>query len=247
MPDISPLDELRQTDENNYALWRKTYENECRIIDDLVACYDTYSKALRSLAISPSQELARAIICGVCRKHLVLGAVALLRRHGAMMHRETRSAVEAAGIAHAIQGSREMLEIFLEDDTKSDHQKLKKKTAKYIFKPETIFPHDIPCLKKLDEFYRTASARSHNNVTSFALSVAKGIKGKTYIATQDIHSERHFLVYCLWLCFAHIAILETGDIIFPNSPDLYKFKCDRQYIAQKVVRFQQKHKAQSTI
>lgn len=246
MAEHSALNELRSMDERNVSALLQNFSNECRIIDDLAACYVLYSQILEPLVQTDSQRLAQGFICGICRKHLLLGSLSLLRRHAAMMYRETRSALEAAGISHAIQLDPEKLKVLLEDEPLASREQerllkqQKRKLSKHIFKPEHIFPDEIPQMKDLDDRYRTASALGHTNMGSFVVHLAKNASGGATITTQDIQDANvrsDFLRHFNWMLISHIKILELGDLIFPAAQALDVFKKERQYIVEKMARF----------
>lgn len=250
MPSYSAINDARKTDEHNCTQLLKFFNAECQIIDDIANCYRMCGKLLGPTVATEAEALARSFIFGLCRNHLILGGMSLLRWHSAMMFRETRIAIETAGTAHAIQTNSEMLKILLDNDENLEQQDNKKK-VKNAFRPQNLFPHNIPMLKALDDLYRQASSRGHMNMVSFALHLAKNKdKGTTEVLTQDMHEDRardQFPLELIWPCMAHIAILDTCDIIFPgiaNAPQMKPFIDERLYLRGKVLRFRQKHKAQ---
>src|ERR1700682_2773815 len=69
--------------------------------DDLEKLYALLSQDINPHLATPQVRTAGALFV-VCRKHLVLGTIALFRLYSAQMYRESRAAAEAAGIARAI-------------------------------------------------------------------------------------------------------------------------------------------------
>lgn len=250
MPTYSAIADVSKVDEHNSKQILKFFNAECQILDDIANCYHLCGKLLGSSAATQAEALARSFIFGLCRNHLILGGISLIRCHSAMMFRETRIAIETAGTAHAIQTNSEMLEIFLDND-QNLKQRDNKKKVKNAFRPQNLFPHNIPLLKALDDLYRQASSRGHMNMVSFVLHLARNRdKETTEVLTQDMHEDRarHELpLELIWLCMAHIAILDTCDIIFPgivSTPQMKPFVDERLYLKGKVLRFRQKHKSQ---
>ncbi|MFZ0589610.1 MAG: hypothetical protein WAM39_03955 [Bryobacteraceae bacterium] len=243
----SPLDELRAQDEHNYKEIRKAFENETLIADDVVRAYDLYRKAVEPHLANERMRVASAIVGGICGQHLIRGALSLFRLHSAQMFRETRSAVEAAGIAHAIQHDEKKLQIFLQDEGRPEQRR----KARSTFRPRIIFPDDQPLLKILNDHYEVASLRSHTNVLNFVLHLSKSDEpGRLHIHAQDIPRKRlpqDFPLLLFWLCQAHVSILCCVEIIFPGLPStkqMSDFFHEHRYIFEKVQRFNQNHQSQ---
>lgn len=244
MPQPTKLDSLRQADEANFTFLANRFSNEIRIIEDLSVCYDKLAEGFSGDYIrSPAQDIAGLIVCGHCGSRLIVATACLMRRYASSMYRETRSAIEGAGISHAIQESREMLDIYMEDEK---YKGQRKKAPRHVFKPETIFPNNIPALKQLGDEYNLASARGHMNITTVAFHLARSQKpAHTRMNAQDIqdnHLDHHFILHLLWLGFAHLDIFNVVDLIFPDHPLSAEIKRERDYIGGKLARFNQKHK-----
>jgi len=101
-----------ETDEQNRKAVYESVGAAAALPDDLDELY-----ALQYAAIdlqTYSAQVAGALYVA-CRKHLVLATTSLFRRYSSQAFRETRAAVETAGIAHAIRQDTECLQIFVDD------------------------------------------------------------------------------------------------------------------------------------
>jgi len=160
------------------------------------------------------------------------------------MFRETRAAVEAAGIARAIQIDTRNFKAFSEDDGSEAASKL----ARSTFTSKLLFPFSISHFKLLFDFYDTASRLSHTNGLTFSRHLGRNaISGKTTFNYQDIQKdnfERDLPHHLLWLCLAHIAILISVDVTFSGvTADLGKFNQARADVYQRVGRFKAAHES----
>jgi hypothetical protein len=168
--------------------------------------------------------------------------------HSTQCARETRSGVEAAGIAHAIKTNTEMFKAFDQDDGSPSARTL----ARKAFKPAVLFPKDIPIMVRLGMFYDTASLLSHTNAPTFVRHLAPtSTPGIAAFSFQDFPRERieeELPTFMFWLCSAHLSILMVPDIIFPNiAPELSTFAADRKAVFERLSRFAEQFKSQSRI
>jgi hypothetical protein len=149
----SPIDVLNEQDSKNYASIRRVFPNDTRLADDVLAAYDYCAEALQPHLETLADRIANALLTGICRHHLIRGATALFRVHAAQMFRETRSAVETAGIAYVVRRDPAMLNTFLEDDGREEQRR----AAKNAFRPGNIFPKTEEVMRSLRSQYDLAS------------------------------------------------------------------------------------------
>lgn len=91
--------------------------------DDVEKLYVMHYEAITPHLTTTEARTAGALFV-LCRKHLVLGTLSLFRLYSAQTFRETRAAVEAAGIAHAIQTDPNSFKVLSEDDGSEQARKL---------------------------------------------------------------------------------------------------------------------------
>jgi hypothetical protein len=178
----------------------------------------------------------------LCLKHLVVGVTSLFRLYSASAWRETRAAVEAAGMAHAIQTNASHFKVFSEDDGSEPTRKL----ARTTFRSDVIFPKDIPVLKVLKDFYDVASQLSHTNSITFVQHLNNNATpGQQEFAFQDIPRDTiagQLPKLLFWTCRAHLAILTASDVVFDGLPaDLESFNRERTCVFERLDRFNEKH------
>ena len=106
--------------------------------DDVAALYKMHYSAIERRLPDLASEIAGALYVG-CHKHLILGVTALFRRYSAQAFRETRAAIEAAGIARAIRVDPENFHVFMEDEGTGKSRK----TARERFTSRLLFPAEI--------------------------------------------------------------------------------------------------------
>ena len=198
--------------------------------DEVVSLYERqYASIARELPNYAAEVAAGLYVA--CRKHLVLGIASLFRRYSAQAFRETRAAVEAAGIAGAIRRDEESFRIFREDRDEAS-----RKAARKRFKPATLFVGEMT---RLQTYYDKASELSHTNRRTFGPHVDFGEKTFSYQDLRDQDIPRLAINYLIWICAAHLTILEMADFVFPDARgDLAtRFRAERQYLGEKICRF----------
>lgn len=205
--------------------------------DDVERLYALHHDAIARHLTTVAARTAGALFV-LCRKHLVLGATALFRLYSAQMYRESRAAVEAAGIARLIQIDSEALRVFGTDDGSEAARKL----ARSTFAPKRLFPDSVPEVHVLSEFYDTASRLSHTSGLTFVRHLSQpSTTGDIAFAYQDILADninRELPIHVLWLCQAHMLILVAADNIFTDvKANLEDFKRERSAVFQRLVRF----------
>ena len=229
----SEVRDLTETDARNFEAVYASVGAAAVLPDDVAGLYKMHYIVIAPRLPDPQAQFAGALYVD-CRKHLVLGAISLFRRHSAQAFRETRAAVEAAGIAHAIRMDPENFRIF-KDDKGSEESR---RAAQNRFTSRRLFPPEIPELASLKRCYDKASELSHSNRRTLLphLNLSQGI-----FSYQDIRQEDIPLLvtnYLLWLCFAHLAILEAADVVFKDvNGDLEKFRNKLKHVGEKVAQF----------
>ncbi len=212
--------------------------------DDVEKLYVQHQTVIGRHLISAEARAAGALFV-LCRKHLALGTTSLFRLYSAQMYRESRSAVEGAGIARLIQIDADAYKVFIDDD---GSENARKKTRK-AFSPAALFPKDVPSMQVLSDFYDTASRLSHTSGLTFLRHISKETPtSEVGFSYQDIAREnlpRELPIHLLTLCQTHLAILTAADIIFSDiEVDLEAFRKERADIFGRIMRFHATHKAQ---
>ena len=137
-----------------------------------------------------------------------------MRLYSAQMYRESRAAVEAAGIARLIVTDMDAFRTFSSDDGTAAAAK----RARDTFKTGKLFPKDVPICKVLYDHYDLASRLSHTSGLTFLRHIVINPKqGQSLFTYQDIHKEhlkRDVIQHLLWLCQAHVSILVSADETF---------------------------------
>jgi hypothetical protein len=198
--------------------------------DDLAGLYTLHYTAIESQLPDYPAQIAGALYVA-CRKHLVLGITSLFRRYSSQAFRETRAAVEAAGVANDIRRDEESFRIFREDRDEES-----RKIARQRFTPAKIFAGE---LKQLRHYYDKASELSHTNRRTFAphLNLSQGTFSYQDVSGDDI--PKLITNYLIWICTAHLTILEMADLVFPEAEGevVTKFKAERRALGERVYRF----------
>ena len=224
---------LTETDARNFDVVYKCLGPAATLPDDVAKVYTMHYTAIAPHLPDLPAQIAGALYMA-CKKHLVLGATSLFRRYASQAFRETRCAVEAAGIAHAIRVDPQNYRVFREDKGSGESRK----AARARFTSGRLFPPDIPELAALKSCYDRASELSHSNRRTFVphLHLSEGMFSYQDIQQKDI--PRLITNYLIWLCFAHLAILEAAEIVFKDvNCDLEQIQNERQYVGKKLVRF----------
>lgn len=233
----SAIGQLNEVDKANFDLITRDLGAMALLPDDIEKLYTKHYDIIGGELATTAARTAGALFV-LCRKHLVLGATSLFRLYSAQMYRESRSAVEAAGIARLIQIDAESFKVFANDDGSEAARKL----ARNAFSPKFLFPRSVPDLRMLSDFYDTASRLSHTSGLTFVrhLSQETGT-GQVQFAYQDLlpdNINRELPIHVLWLCQAHLLILVAADLIFPDiKADLEDFKRDRAAVFERLRRF----------
>jgi hypothetical protein len=241
----SPLRDLNDTDAYNFDLALRFFGTVTMLPEDVANLYLIHQDALSKAHLVESAQYAGGLYAA-CRKHLLLGTVALFRLYSAQMFRETRAAVEAAGLARAIQTDPENLRIFKANDGRNSAAR---KEARSTFTSSTLFPDTIPTFKSLKVFYADASELSHSTFLTFVRHLGETDQpGQFRFSCQDLVDKervpRDLPTFLFWLCLAHIAILTAADAVFAEVPaDFEFFKSERNVVFERVRRFDAQHKA----
>lgn len=228
-------------DAHNFDQVKEYLKYSALLPDDVANLYRMHHEAISPLlSASPARNAGALFV--LCQKHLVLGTTSLFRLYSAQMFRETRAAVEAAGIAHAIQTDAKNFEVFSQDDGSEDARKLARRT----FTSRALYPDSIPQLALLSDFYDTASRLSHTSGITFIRHLSDGkTVGQMKFAYQDIQMEnmnRDLPKQLFWLCQAHLAILMAADVVFAGlDVDLSKFTQERKDVFERLQRFNAAH------
>jgi hypothetical protein len=224
-----------ETDEKNRTVVYKRVGAAVNLPDDVAELYEVQRIAMATQLPDAAAEIAAALFV-TCRKHLILGMTALFRCFSSQAFRETRGAIEAAGIAGLIRQSEEAFRLFREDN-----DAVSRKAARKYFTSGNMFVGELAGLKKL---YDDASERSHTNRRSLVRNIRLPQAGFSF---QDIRNEdipHLFKNHLIWICGAHIKILEAADTVFPEGKGelIDKFLKERQRIGEKIWRFMEGNK-----
>ena len=238
---------VEQQDRENYQGAVDFLGYASLIPDDIDRLYAKHTEGISTHLQTPVARAAGGLYV-LCRKHLVIGTLSLFRLHSMQCSRETRAAVEAAGIAHAIQTNPEMFAVFQQDDGSPASRKL----VRQAFTSAKLFPPDTPMMDELKKFFHTASLLSHANVLTFGRHFAAGATpGTQTFSFQDLPRrsiERDLPTFMFWMCLAHLSILVAADSVFPDiTPSLRNFASDRATVFERFRRFADKAKVQSHI
>jgi len=229
-------------DVHNFDQVKQFLKYAAMLPDDVAKLYTMHHEAISPHLTTSAARNAGALFV-LCQKHLVLGTTALFRLYSAQMFRETRAAVEAAGIAHAIQTDATSFKVFTEDDGSEAARKL----ARNTFAPRLLFPKATTELSLLGDFYDTASRLSHTSGLTFVRHLSDSpTVGQMKFLYQDMqmqNMERELPKNVFWLCQAHLAILIAADVVFASTTgaDLAKFAQERRDIFQRLNRFNAAH------
>jgi len=200
--------------------------------DQIDALYGALNEALKPLMNTEAAQCA-GLLYASARTHLATGAIALYRLHASQMSRETRSAVEAAGIARLIQSDKESFEIFLADW--DDEQA--RRAAKNRFTSARLFPKTEADMAPLGEFYAANSDLSHTNrFTLFEHVSLEEDSGNARFSTQDIkHDPGELKKRLSWMCMAHLGVIVAAQGTFKTA-DFSKIIPEGRYLWGRVQR-----------
>lgn len=241
-PKDSLIASIYSSDASNFELAKRQLGGATLLPDDVLRLYRLQEKLVEPYLLPGSSQMAGCLYT-LCSKHLVLGTLSLLRLHSTQACRETRAAVECAGIAYAIQRDPEKYKIFL-NDTGDDETA--RRLARRTFRTEIIFPEGEPGIHKLRFWYEQASQFSHTNKMTFVQHLSRRIPGSAKVSFnyQDITPENVgslLPTMLIWLCMAHLEILLAADVVFGGVPavELDAFNRERQLVCERVLRFRQ--------
>jgi hypothetical protein len=243
LSDKSVLTIVNEYDAENFAKVVEFLDYTALLPEDLGKLYEMHHKAISPHLTTSSLRVAAGLYV-LCFKHLALGTASLFRLYSAQAWRETRAAVEAAGVAHAIQTNPDYFKIFKEDDGSEKTRKVVRNT----FKSNVLFPSSVPALEALKTYYDIASQLSHTNTISFVQHLGdSATEGQRSFSFQDIQPENiaaQLPKMLFWTCQSHLAILVAADNVFPELPaDMEPFRKQRSEFFQKLNRFSEKHKS----
>jgi hypothetical protein len=238
----SAISALNELDKVNFDGISKGLGALALLPDDVEKLYVQHYAAISEHLVAVEARSAGALFV-LCRKHLALGTTSLFRLYSAQMYRESRSAVEAAGIARLIQADPVAWEVFRDDDGSEAARKKARKT----FSPGVLFPKDNTQMQLLSDFYDTASRLSHTSGLTFVRHLSQATpSGGVSFSYQDIVATKVALelpMHVLTLCQTHLTILIAADIIFPDvKADLEPFRKERAVVFQRMLRFYTAHK-----
>lgn len=224
-------------DRDNFDGIAKDCAQVAQFADQVHQLYVLHSDAIDPHLIAVQHKAAAALFI-VCRKHLVLGALSLMRLYSAQMYRESRAAVEAAGIARLIVNDMAAFRIFSSDDG----TQAATKKARDTFKTKVLFPNSVPILKTLYDHYDIASRLSHTSGLTFLRHIVTNPEpGSALFTYQDIHKDhlkRDVVQHFLWLCMAHLSILISADDTFGSvKAGLEEFRRGRAALFSRLVQF----------
>lgn len=232
----SAISAVNELDKANFENVSKGFGALGLLPDDVEKLYVQFHDAIGPHLLTPEARTAGALFV-LCRKHLALGALSLFRLYSAQMYRESRAAVEAAGIARLIQVDPAAFKVFSEDDGSETARRNARKT----FAPAALFPKDKPQMHILADFYDTASRLSHTSGLTFVRHLTQPSGGTARFSYQDIavNNVPHELpMHLLTLCQTHITILMAADSILADiKADLESFWQERAVVFGRMVRF----------
>ena len=165
------------------------------------------------------------------------------------MFRETRAAVEAAGLAFCTMKHKDMLQILLADVGTPETREAVKKP----FTQKRIFPKDKRVFRRLGNDYDYCSCRAHSNMAGLASHLTKEGGNRFNIVTQDIQTEQAVTLIPLFLIslwFSHLHILTSVDESFEHLPvthELEAFMVARETCEAKLMHVVMKHRGASIV
>jgi hypothetical protein len=238
----SLIAQIYEHDAENFELTKRQLGAAVLLADDVLLLYKQLDTMVEPYLALPSSQMAGCLYT-LCSKHLVLGALSLLRLHAAPACRETRSAVECAGIAYVIQKDPTKYRIFVNDTGENEKAR---KIARNTFKPKVIFPESEPRIRRLEQFYDDASMLSHTNKTTFIQHLTNMKPGGTKVTFnyQDITPEAVATLLpamLLFVCKAHLGILLAANLVFEGIPqdEVDCFNAKHKMVSDRAGRFAQ--------
>lgn len=226
----SPITRQFDVDEQNRKSVSASLGAVIALPDDVAGLYEMHHNTIANQLPDAPAEVAAALYAS-CRKHLVLGIAALLRCYASQAFRETRAAVEAAGMAGAIRREPENFRIFSEDRDEESRKRARKR-----FSSGNLFVDELTRLKK---YYDKSSELSHTNRRTFLPHISRSDRTFSYqdLRQQDI--PKLATNYLLWICATHLTILEVADAVFSEVQGglVMKFRQERRDLGERLSRF----------
>ncbi len=213
---------INDNDEKNYKLVREGIGDAAYFPDAVLGVYAGQHELLVRLLQTDQEKHAGALLFGLCIKHLVTGANNLFRGHAGVMYRETRGAIEAAGLAHRLLNDKRTFDTYLADQEYDE-------VARQAFKDQTrrnqLFPQNAPkIIQKLGEHYDYASKKAHTNRMNFLRNVAYSeAKGLSEMNLRDFAQENIIPKLPLelgWMCGVHLDILLASCLVIFKHPSV---------------------------
>lgn len=230
------VDRVANIDTDNVATIRNWLGHAVDLVDDIDQTYDLLATALKDPG---GHDHAKILVASVARKHLTLGMMSLLRAYSSPMARETRAAVEAAGIAYAIQNNPTIFAAFKEDGSQAAREK-----ARRALTTPNLFPDTVPEMQHLKRFYRLASTMSHTNRISMFQHITRVGDEVAEFTYQEIKDPKEATKYYLWMCRAHLRIMNATKVIFGNGFNFDEFLSQARYVRGRVDRFLQSYQGE---
>ena len=229
-----PINEVFAADENNRRQVAESMgDSVLALPKDVAGLYHQHYEAVRHSFSNKPATFAGLLYVSCCQS-LTMAVMSLLRRYSSQAFRETRVAVETAGIAHEITKNDESFEVFLAD--RGDIQC--RRVARNRFQAKTLFRDGAAALTAA---YYKASELSHQNRRSLITHVNSTAGMYTF---QDLPDHAIPLVatnHLLCICFTHMTILQVADSVFPDIENeaLLAFRKERQFVGERLARFHQ--------
>lgn len=215
------LSVINDHDEQNYRLVREGIGDAAYFPDAVLGIYAGQHELLAQHLKSNQEKHAGALLFGLCVKHLVTGANNLFRGQAGVMYRETRGAVETAGLAYRVLNDTKTFEVYLADQ---EHDKKARQAFKDQTRSKQLFPDTAPdIVQKLGEHYNHASQKAHTNRMNFLRNIAYSKeRGTSEMSLNDFTPQNLIPMLPLelfWMCHVHLDILLTSCLaIFRHVP-----------------------------
>jgi hypothetical protein len=239
-PEDSLIARIYDQDASNFEKAKSRLGFATLLPDDILKLYTLLHETAKPFLHTGVAETAAGLYV-LCSKHLVLGTLALLRLHSTQAFRETRAAVECAGIAYVIQKDPEKYKVFVNDDGERPEAR---KVAKRTFRTDIIFPDHEPLVRQLRFHYESASHLSHTNAMTFRQHLSRGKTDSPLVLFnfQDINSEtvdRVLPEMLILICMAHLDVLSASAAVFPEMRKNESFQGEWQQVLERVGRFRE--------
>jgi hypothetical protein len=245
LPKESPISKLNRDDFEHFERLADFLGALGRLPDDLHMLYHKLHATLQpSLAVARRQDRVAGVLYTFCHKHLALATVMTLRMYMTPAARETRAAVECAGIARKICEDEHAFEVFRNGQAETKAANVFKQT----FSSGNMFPQQDHLLRPLKKFYADASRFSHLNPTTLLQHLNPGVTAdQMNVRFQDLR-DKEVGWFVIWTCHAHIAILYLATrTFFAVGADLRKFAEELEAVSERLSRFGQLEKAKDVL